>query len=248
MQSLDPSYAPWSDRHDPVESTRQFGEGCVVLATCWVDLFTTFDWGRESQAHACVCVRACVRACVCVRARAYIFEQQVYIFTLRTHIRVFRRGSTSTQRPSRRSRTRDNGTCSFSEVSCRAGMRGCWTGLSSCPFDFYSVFVRRTGQARIKSLAKLIGQKWPPLWLTSPGLQAHRTWWMLMPMEASSSVSTGMVHPSLTTMPSSTRPGDRDRSPYLDRAAQNAPTTPDAVILALSRSGPGPLSVSSSSH
>lgn len=49
LLSLDPSYAPWSDRHDPVESTRQFGEGCVVLATCWVDLFTTFDWGRESQ-------------------------------------------------------------------------------------------------------------------------------------------------------------------------------------------------------
>ena len=79
MQSLDPSYAPWSDRHDPVESTRQFGEGCAVLATCWVDLFTTFDWGRESQAHECVSVRACVRACACARAYTYLNSRYTHL-------------------------------------------------------------------------------------------------------------------------------------------------------------------------
>ena len=87
MQSLDPSYAPWSDRHDPVESTRQFGEGCAVLATCWVDLFTTFDWGRESQAHECVCVcaRACVRACACARAHTYLNSRYTYLRCAHTY-------------------------------------------------------------------------------------------------------------------------------------------------------------------
>ena len=225
---------------------------------CWRHAGSTFSLlliggARARHPNVCVCVRACMRACVRVCARAYTYLNSMYTYFSLRCAHTYRSSDLGRHllgalrveaQPVIMAHV-------HSGVSCRADMHGCWTCLSSGSFDFYSLFVRRTGhvsQARIKSLAKLLGQKWPPLWLTSPGLQAHRTWWMLMPMEASSSVSTGMVHPSLTAMPSSTRPGDRERSPYLDRAAQNARTTPDAVILALSRSGPGPLSVSSASQ
>lgn len=50
LLNLDPQYAPWNtERHSPAESWQQFGEGCAMPVTSFIDLPEKFSFEKESR-------------------------------------------------------------------------------------------------------------------------------------------------------------------------------------------------------
>eukprot|EP00277_Geminigera_cryophila_P011171 CAMPEP_0179444028 /NCGR_PEP_ID=MMETSP0799-20121207/27498_1 /TAXON_ID=46947 /ORGANISM="Geminigera cryophila, Strain CCMP2564" /LENGTH=87 /DNA_ID=CAMNT_0021230709 /DNA_START=10 /DNA_END=273 /DNA_ORIENTATION=- len=50
LLSLDATYAPWNtERHDPAESLKLFGEGCAMPVTAIIDLPAHYDIQQESR-------------------------------------------------------------------------------------------------------------------------------------------------------------------------------------------------------